>query len=60
VLAQLLGDSRRALVLSGPRQVGKTTILYQVIGDLLGNQGWPAENITYFDFSDERLSARGL
>jgi predicted AAA+ superfamily ATPase len=46
---------RRALVLEGPRQVGKTVLLLQVIDDLL-ESGWPAGNITYFDFSDDRVA----
>lgn len=45
---------RRALVIHGSRQVGKTVLLLQTAEDLL-RQGWPAANITYFDFSDDRL-----
>jgi predicted AAA+ superfamily ATPase len=48
-----LQDRRAALVL-GPRQVGKTVLLLQTCDDLL-DQGWPAANLLYFDFSDERL-----
>jgi len=48
------GD-RRALLLLGPRQVGKTTLLLQTADDLL-EAGWPAANLTYFDFSDDRLT----
>ena len=44
----------RAAVLLGPRQVGKTTLLLQLVDDLL-DRDWPAANITFFDFSDERL-----
>jgi uncharacterized protein len=47
-------EDRRALLLLGPRQVGKTTLLEQVIDDLLEAR-WPAANLTYFDFSDDRL-----
>jgi len=47
---------RRALVVLGPRQVGKTVALKQLIDELLDG-GWPAQNVTYFDFSDERLTA---
>jgi predicted AAA+ superfamily ATPase len=43
------------VVLVGPRQVGKTVLLLQVADELLAG-GWPAANITYFDFSDDRLS----
>jgi predicted AAA+ superfamily ATPase len=44
----------RAAVLLGPRQVGKTTLLLQLVDELL-DRDWPAANITFFDFSDERL-----
>ena len=48
-------DDRRAVVILGPRQVGKTTLLLQTADDLL-SQGWPGRNLTYFDFSDDRLT----
>ncbi len=44
----------RAAVLLGPRQVGKTTLLLQLVDELL-DRDWPVANITFFDFSDERL-----
>jgi predicted AAA+ superfamily ATPase len=49
-------EDRRAMALVGPRQVGKTVILLQSIDDLL-DQGWPPGNVTYFDFSDVRVTA---
>lgn len=49
-----LGD-RRATVLLGPRQVGKTVLLLQLADDLL-EAGWPPANLTYFDFSDDRIT----
>lgn len=49
---------RRAAVLVGPRQVGKTTLLKQIADDLVSGHGVPPPNVTYFDFSDERLPAR--
>jgi predicted AAA+ superfamily ATPase len=56
VLTQLLRlDDRRALVLLGPRQVGKTVLLRQLADDLLDADLAPG-NLTYFDFSDERLT----
>jgi predicted AAA+ superfamily ATPase len=56
VLTQLLRlEDRRALVLLGPRQVGKTVLLRQVADDLLDADLAPG-NLTYFDFSDERLT----
>ena len=54
VLAHLRRSEDRALLLLGPRQVGKTTLLEQVVDDLL-DAGWPVANLTYFDFSDDRL-----
>jgi hypothetical protein len=44
---------RRALVILGPRQVGKSTILRQCIDDLLDN-GVPPQNIVHFDFDVDR------
>ena len=56
VLEQVLRlEDRRAVVLMGPRQVGKTVLLLQTADDLL-DRGWPAQNLTYFDFSDDRLT----
>jgi len=49
-----LEGGRRAAVIIGPRQVGKTTLLLQLANQLL-SQGWPPANLTYFDFSDDRL-----
>lgn len=49
-----LGDWR-AQVLLGPRTVGKTTLLRQLADDLLDRR-WPAQNLTYFDFEDDRLT----
>ncbi len=49
-----LEGGRRAAIVVGPRQVGKTTLLIQLANELL-SQGWPAGNVTYFDFSDDRL-----
>lgn len=55
-ILEYLGDIHggRAAALLGPRQVGKTTLLLQVVDELLV-RGWPAGNIVFFDFSDERL-----
>ena len=44
----------RARVLLGPRQVGKSTLLFQ-LADALLDDGWPPHAIFYFDFSDSRL-----
>lgn len=55
-LMEYLGErgARRAAVLSGMRQVGKTTLLKQIASTLL-TEGWPPTYLTYFDFSDDRL-----
>lgn len=47
-------SDRRAVVVLGPRQVGKTVLLRQLADDLL-DDGWPADRLLYFDFSDDRL-----
>lgn len=56
-MVERLSDAgnRRALVLTGPRQVGKTTLLRQV-ADYFLDQGWPPGNLLAFDFSDERVT----
>lgn len=57
VIAQRVrGLDRRAALLVGPRQVGKTVILKQTANDLL-DEGFPAANLAYFDFSDDRLGS---
>jgi predicted AAA+ superfamily ATPase len=48
-------DDRRAMVLLGSRQVGKTVLLLQLADDLL-TAGLPPQNLTYFDFSDDRIT----
>ncbi len=49
----------RALLLSGARQVGKTTLYLQAIDDLL-NQGVPPSNILYATFDHPLLKLIGL
>ncbi len=49
----------RAQVLLGPRQVGKSTLLFQMVDALL-DAGVPTGNITFFDFSDDRMPAHSL
>ncbi len=55
-IKQYVGDAHdgRAVALLGPRQVGKTTLLLQLADDLI-SRGLPPGNLTFFDFSDERL-----
>jgi hypothetical protein len=52
-------EDRRAIALVGPRQVGKTVVLLQTLDELL-DLGWPPGNLTYFDFSDPRLTVEVL
>ncbi len=49
----------RALLLSGARQVGKTTLLLQIVEDLLAN-GVPAASILYATFDHPLLKLIGL
>ncbi|WP_373233441.1 ATP-binding protein [Cohnella sp.] len=45
---------RREIILSGPRRVGKTTIMYQTIDDCL-QKGVPSKNILYVSFDHPML-----
>jgi hypothetical protein len=55
VLRRVLDPTlRRATLILGPRQVGKSVILWQIAEDLLKAE-WPPEKLLYFDFSDERI-----
>ncbi len=45
---------RREIILSGPRRVGKTTIMYQMIADYL-KKGVPSKNILYTSFDHPML-----
>ncbi|MEY3900653.1 MAG: hypothetical protein RI962_1808, partial [Pseudomonadota bacterium] len=49
----------RAVLLSGARQIGKTTLLLQVIQALLRN-GVPAANILYVTFDHPLLKLAGV
>lgn len=51
--------SRRALLLTGPRQVGKTTLYRQAVRRLLGT-GHPAHHILYATFDHPLLKLAGL
>lgn len=48
-------EERRAALVIGPRQVGKTVLLLQLADDLL-ERGLPPANLIYFDFSDDRVT----
>ena len=51
--------TRRSLLLTGPRQVGKTTIYRQTIRRLLAD-GFPASNIVYVTFDHPLFKLAGL
>jgi predicted AAA+ superfamily ATPase len=51
--------AHRAIMLSGPRQVGKTTLLLQTIEDLI-KSGVPPANILYATFDHPILKLAGL
>ncbi|NOY64224.1 MAG: AAA family ATPase, partial [Nitrospirae bacterium] len=46
-------DRRQIIIFTGLRRVGKTTLMYQVINELLGS-GIPPYNILYFTFDEIR------
>jgi predicted AAA+ superfamily ATPase len=50
----------RAILLSGARQVGKTTLLRQVIHALLNERGVPAANILYATFDHPLIKTAGI
>jgi len=58
LLGALTGEDRRAALVRGQRQVGKTTLLWQCADRLL-DERWPARNVTYCDLSDERVHDPG-
>lgn len=55
IMDQLGREDRRAVLILGPRQVGKTVLLRQTADDLL-DRDWPASSVAYFDFSDARIT----
>jgi predicted AAA+ superfamily ATPase len=52
-------ETKRSLLLTGARQVGKTTLYRQIIRRLLG-EGYPAHNILYATFDHPILKLAGL
>lgn len=52
-------DLRRFVVLSGARRVGKTTIMYQLINELL-EKGIKERNIVYLSFDNPILKLGGF
>jgi predicted AAA+ superfamily ATPase len=52
---RLPGIPGKAVAVIGPRRAGKTTFLWQVLADRVG-QGFEREGLVYFNFEDERLA----
>jgi len=52
-------DLKRAVVLMGPRRVGKTVLMYQAIGELL-NKGIAAKNILFVGIDNPIYTTIGL
>lgn len=52
-------DLRRIVVMSGARRTGKTTIMYQLISDLL-NSGVKPQNILFFTFDHPVIRVAGM
>lgn len=45
----------RAILIKGPRRTGKTTLLYQIIDELITKREIPAQNIIYLSCDDPEL-----
>lgn len=45
----------RAILIKGPRRTGKTTLLYQIIDELITKRKVPAQNIIYLSCDDPEL-----
>ncbi len=52
--------THRAIMLSGARQVGKTTLILQIIDDLINNHKVPPANILYVTFDHPILKLAGI
>lgn len=57
VLKKLLEHFKldRAILIKGPRRTGKTTLLYQIIDELITKREIPAQNIIYLSCDDPEL-----
>jgi len=51
--------SGKAVAVIGPRRAGKTTFLWQLLGDRLAADT-PRENLLYFNFEDERIASMSV
>ena len=45
----------RAILIKGPRRTGKTTLLYQIVDELITKREIPAQNIIYLSCDDPEL-----
>ncbi|MDP2992666.1 MAG: AAA family ATPase, partial [Deltaproteobacteria bacterium] len=52
-------DKRQIVLFTGLRRVGKTTLMYQIINELLG-KGISPYNILYFSFDEMRYDLEYL
>ena len=52
-------DIRRTVIMSGARRIGKTTVLYQLIADLL-NKGIKPQKILFFTFDHPVIRTAGI
>ena len=55
----LESDLRRIVVMSGARRTGKTTIMYQIISELLA-KGVKSQNILFFTFDHSVIRMTGV
>lgn len=53
------GIPNKAIAVIGARRAGKTTFLWQILGERLAG-GTPREGLLYFGFEDERLAGMGI
>ncbi len=58
-LREDIGKIPQILSITGPRRIGKSTLLYQLIDTLL-QEDTPAERILYYSFDDPALMRRGF
>ena len=54
-----LNDIRRTVIMSGARRTGKTTVMYQLISDLLSS-GIKPQNILFFTFDHPVIRTAGI
>jgi len=60
IVAHFAEDRQEALVLEGPRRVGKSTLMLQVIDHWLRSGAVPARNVIYLSLDDPRLDMEAV